>query len=328
MLDAARARGLIAPNDAMRFDVFGRQLVVERLGDRWVAFYQGPEGKRRPADGIVIPPDLLESEIGQYLDDLCHEWATRKHPTVRRLEPQAAPKPLSLSNRPFFCSWSGGKDSCLALHHAVRQGGKPRRLLTMLTEDGEHSRSHGLPRALLEAQARSLGVPIVFRAASWEDYEAVFVDALRELRADGIEAGVFGDIDLDPHREWVERVCGLADILPVHPLWQRERRGLLAEFIALGFQATIVVLNEDKLARRFLGKAIDAETVAELEEAGVDAAGEQGEYHTVVTAGPLFSTAIPLEIRGRIQREGYWFLEVETCSRTETQRRRGKTESV
>lgn len=297
----------------MRFDVFGRQLIVERQADRWAASYLGAEGKRRPADDIVIPPDVLESEIGRYLDDLCHEWATGRHPAVRRLEPQAIPKPLPISNRPFLCSWSGGKDSCLALHHAVRQGGKPRCLLTMLTEDNERSRSHGLSRALLEAQARSLGVPIVFRAASWEDYEAVFVDALRELRADGIEAGVFGDIDLDPHREWAERVCGVAGILPVHPLWQRERRGLLAEFITLGFQATIVVLKEDKLARHFLGKAIDGETVAELEEAGVDAAGELGEYHTVVTAGPLFSTAIPLEIKGQIRREGYWFLEVETA---------------
>lgn len=214
--------------------------------------------------------------------------------------------------RSFLCSWSGGKDSCLALDQAVRQGGKPRRLLTMLTEDGERSRSHGLPRALLETQARSLGIPITFRAASWENYEPVFLGALRELRMEGIEAGVFGDIDLEPHREWVERVCGLAEILPVHPLWQRERRGLLTEFINLGYQATIVALKEDKLEPRFLGRMIDMEALAELEGARVDVAGEEGEYHTVVTAGPLFSAAISLKAKGRIRREGYWFMDVET----------------
>ena len=216
-----------------------------------------------------------------------------------------------LADRPFFCSWSGGKDSCLALHHAIRQGGKPRFLLTMLTEDGRTSRSHALPKGLLEAQARSLGIPIVFRAASWGDYEAVFVDALRELRAEGIEAGVFGDIDLEPHRAWVERVCGLAGMTPVHPLWQMERRELLGEFIALRFKATIVVLNENMLAPEFLGRTIGPETIAALEEAGADAAGERGEYHTVVTEGPLFSTAIPLTVRGRHRQEGYWFLDVE-----------------
>ena len=105
-----------------------------------------------------------------------------------------------IHNRPFFCSWSGGKDSCLALYHAIQHGGKPQCLLTMMAEDGTQSRSHRLRKAPLEEQARSLGIPIVFRSVSWENYEAVFVSALREFRESGIETGVFGDIDIDSHR--------------------------------------------------------------------------------------------------------------------------------
>ena len=216
-----------------------------------------------------------------------------------------------IHDEPFFCSWSGGKDSCLALYHAVQHGGRPQCLLTMMAEDGMKSRSHGLPKTLIQEQARSLGVPIVFRSASWENYEAVFVSALHEFREKGIEGGVFGDIDIDSHREWVKRVCALADIRPFHPLWKRERRELLAEFVDLGFKATIVVLKSNKLGKEFLGKTIDRKTIAELEKAGVDASGELGEYHTVVTAGPMFSSGILLKRKGQLLHDGYWFLEVE-----------------
>ena len=216
-----------------------------------------------------------------------------------------------IRNQPFFCSWSGGKDSCLALHRSIQNGGKPKCLLTIMAEDGMKSRSHALPKVLLENQARSLGIPIVFRSASWEEYEDVFLSTMREFRKAGIETGVFGDIDVDSHLEWVRRVCSIADITPFHPLWKRNRRELLDEFITLGFRAIIVVLKDDKLGSEFLGKIIDSETIAELENAGVDASGELGEYHTMVTAGPIFSSNILLKTKGPIHHAGYWFLNVE-----------------
>ncbi len=101
----------------------------------------------------------------------------------------------SISGRPFFCSWSGGKDSCLALYHAIENGGNPHSLLTILSEDGATSRSHALPKPLIEKQARSLGLKPVFRSASWKQYEAEFIAALQEFKRSGIEVGVFGDID-------------------------------------------------------------------------------------------------------------------------------------
>ena len=112
-----------------------------------------------------------------------------------------------LAGRRFFCSWSGGKDAYLALQRAVAAGG-PAALVCMLHEDGRVSRGHGLPLALLEEQAAALGIPLVTRATSWDAYEATFVPLLQELRAQGVEAGVFGDIDLQAHRDWVEGVCG------------------------------------------------------------------------------------------------------------------------
>jgi diphthine-ammonia ligase len=217
----------------------------------------------------------------------------------------------SITGLPFFCSWSGGKDSCLALYHAIQNGGKPHSLLTILSEDGVTSRSHALPKSLIEEQAKSLGLQPVFRSASWQQYEVKFISALHVLKKSGIEMGVFGDIDVDSHREWVRRVCGVAGIVPVHPLWKRNRRELLEEFIRLGFKAQIVVINEQKLDKNFLGKTIDAQTVTEIEEAGIDASGELGEYHTVVTDGPMFSSKVEIKTEGQEHHEGYWFLKVD-----------------
>ena len=217
----------------------------------------------------------------------------------------------SITGRPFFCSWSGGKDSCLALYHAIHSGGNPHSLLTILSEDGASSRSHALPKRLIEKQARSLGLQPVFRSASWEQYEEEFISALKEFKRSGIEVGVFGDIDVDSHREWVRRVCGAAGIEPVHPLWKRNRRELLEEFIALGFIAQIVVINEQKLDKHFLGNIIQPQCISDMEEAGIDPSGELGEYHTVVTNGPIFSARVEVKVNIQEYHEGYWFLKMD-----------------
>ncbi|MBI9051769.1 MAG: diphthine--ammonia ligase [Anaerolineaceae bacterium] len=217
----------------------------------------------------------------------------------------------SMNMQPYFCSWSGGKDSCMSLYRAMQEGSKPEYLLTMLTEDGLRSRSHWLPKVFLEAQARSLGIPIVFRSASWQDYESEFVAALRAFRKEGITAGVFGDIDGESNRAWVHKVCAETDISPLQPLWKEDRQKLLDEFIGLDFKSTIVVLNDKKLGKEFLGKVINAETVAELEQAGVDVCGELGEYHTVVTAGPIFSEELVIQAKRKVHHAGYWFLDID-----------------
>jgi diphthine-ammonia ligase len=232
----------------------------------------------------------------------------------------AAPAPLTtpaaswegaaeLAGRKFFVSWSGGKDAYLALQRAVAAGGRPAVLVCTLQEDGRASRGHGLPLRLLEAQAAALGIPLVTRATTWDEYEAAYVSVLHELREQGVEAGVFGDIDLQAHRDWVENVCDVSGLGCHLPLWQEPRRRLLDEFLGTGGTATIVAVDQSKLGPEFLGLVLDEGVIARLEAVGADACGEEGEYHTMVTAGPLFSAPVPLAWQGREERDGHWVLK-------------------
>jgi uncharacterized protein (TIGR00290 family) len=216
----------------------------------------------------------------------------------------------SIKSKPFFSSWSGGKDSCLALYRAIKAGGVPEYLLTMMTEDGERSRSHGLKLSLLQSQAEAIGIPLVVKNASWDEYEEVFLSTIKDFGERGITNGVFGDIDLEDHIRWVDRVCSSAKIKPFEPLWKQERKILLDEFISLGFKAIIISVKESLLGKNFLGKEIDEGIIRELEESGVDASGEEGEYHTLVIDGPIFSSSIAPGDKGIISINGYSFLDV------------------
>lgn len=220
----------------------------------------------------------------------------------------------SLKNRPFFSSWSGGKDSCLALYRAIQAGGEPKCLLTMFTQEGERSRSHGLSKAVIRAQAESLGIPMILKATSWQEYESNFLDALREINDSGIKLGVFGDIDLIPHLRWVEQVCEKGGVTAVEPLWMAPRRELLNEFISAGFLSTIVAVKDGVLNADFLGRTLTMELVEEFEALGIDASGEKGEYHTVVTDGPIFSARVGLEAGEKVLRDGYWFLDLHLAA--------------
>ena len=212
---------------------------------------------------------------------------------------------------PVFCSWSGGKDSALALHEAARAGAEPRLLVSMMVEGGERSRSHGLSREVLAAQAEAVGLPIEFGAASWSGYEAELIRVLEaSIAAGGPIVGVFGDIDMQDHRDWVERVCGLVGAEARLPIWQRDRRAVMDELLDTGFRAVIVAVRDGVLPKELLGVMIDAEVVAAIEAAGADAAGENGEYHSLVVDGPLFERPLAVEAGERSLRDGVWFTDV------------------
>jgi len=215
----------------------------------------------------------------------------------------------NIRNTDFVCSWSGGKDSCLALYRASRVG-RPVQLFTMLDESGTRSRSHGLPPALLRAQAAALGLPLATGAATWENYEAEFIAALRRFEAADVRAAVFGDIDLEEHGAWERQVCAAAGLQACLPLWRNDRRELVTEFLDLGFRAVIVAVQEVKLSPRYLGRELTPELLAELEAEGVDLCGENGEFHTAVLDGPLFRQPVRLQ-RGEVRsQQGYSFLAV------------------
>lgn len=214
-----------------------------------------------------------------------------------------------IGEKRFVSSWSGGKDSCLALWRAMQSGSVPQGLLNMLDESGERSRSHGLSPAVLQAQAEAIGLPLYTASASWQRYEQEFVLALERCKALGIEMAVFGDIDLDDHRAWEEKVCASAGLIPCLPLWQQKRLDLVREFTAAGFSAQIVVVNTDLISEHYLGEAFNTVLIDRMLADGIDPCGEAGEFHTVVTGGPLFQHPLHLAERARHRQQNYVMLE-------------------
>ncbi|MTD31494.1 diphthine--ammonia ligase [Planomicrobium sp. YIM 101495] len=211
----------------------------------------------------------------------------------------------------FIMSWSGGKDSALAYYRAVMEGHVPVALFTMFERDGSRSRSHGLPPEVMKAQAERMGLPLVTGQADWEGYEQEFIRQLKLFRSEGIDMGVYGDIDLEDHRSWVESVSGEADIGVYHPLWAEARRDLLLEFIEEEFKAIITVVDTSRVGESFLGRAFTVQLIEELEALGIDACGEEGEFHTMVVDGPIFVEPVPVEF-GEVRTEGnYRMLDVK-----------------
>lgn len=208
-------------------------------------------------------------------------------------------------------SWSGGKDSALALHRIRQQGVEVVGLLTMFDPDTGTSRSHGLPPGLLRDQARCLGLPLHAGHADWDGYEAEFKRCLGALMEEGIEAAVFGDIFLDRHREWVERVCAEVGCRPLQPLWGACTDSVAEEILGLEVEARVCTVRLDRVDREWLGRPYDRTFLGTLQDLGIDACGEHGEFHTVALWGPGFRER--LRVQSALVREagdhGHWHVQ-------------------
>lgn len=213
--------------------------------------------------------------------------------------------------KPFITSWSGGKDSALAFYRAVQQGHVPIALFTMFEEDGKRSKSHGLKKQILEAQAERMGLPLVIGQADWAGYEKEFIRHLQHFKEQGIEMGVYGDIDLQDHLDWVEKVSKQAELDVLHPLWQEARRSLLEELVEEEFKAVITVVDTARVGEEFLGRVFTRELIEELEALGIDACGEEGEFHTTLVDGPIFVEPLPVEFGDIVRNGQYAMLEVK-----------------
>jgi uncharacterized protein (TIGR00290 family) len=198
-------------------------------------------------------------------------------------------------NRKAFCSWSGGKDSCLALNRAIKNGYEITHLLTMFDETGERSRSHAVSIEVMQAQAESLGLKLIAPVASWQDYEKVFIEELRKLKSQNVEAAIFGDIDLQAHRDWEERVCAAAEIEAVLPFVERKpsrfSQRISGERFSLGRH-----LHKRKISAERILRARFRRAIRQGFTEGVDACGENGEFHTFVFDGELFKNPVPYKI--------------------------------
>jgi uncharacterized protein (TIGR00290 family) len=207
-------------------------------------------------------------------------------------------------------SWSGGKDSALALQ-ALRQDPSVRvtGLLTTITTEYDRISVHGVRRSLLHEQARRIGLPLfearIAPKSANEDYEAAFLAALTDIRRAQPDVShiAFGDLFLEDVRAYRERQLAATGWTPLFPIWGGETSALARRFIADGFEARLVCVDTTQLDASFSGRAFDSSLLADL-PASCDPCGERGEFHTFVSAGPVFDRPIPYECGERVLRDG------------------------
>jgi diphthine-ammonia ligase len=214
-----------------------------------------------------------------------------------------------------FVSWSGGKDCCMAAYMAGLQGFSLQYLVNMVTQDGLRSSSHGISAACIKLQAEAMQIPILQNPATRESYESVLTGAMARLKAEGVETGIFGDIDFNAHREWIDRVCGQAGITPLLPLWLKNQEQLALGFIEAGFTSIIVAVRADLLGPEWLGRVFDAMFLKDLAAFNRDITpcGEAGEFHSLVINGPLFKKRLEITKSAVERRDNHWFFNILKC---------------
>jgi len=200
-------------------------------------------------------------------------------------------------------TWSGGKDSAMALHELKASGAyEVLALLTTVTEQYDRVSMHGVRTSLLERQAESLGLPVekvyLGADASNEEYEARMRDKLVYYQARGVASVAFGDLFLADVRQYREENLFRVGMKGLFPLWGRDTSEVARSFIGLGFKAVVTCVDSSQLDGAFVGREFDERFLAELPPT-VDPCGENGEFHSFVYDGPLFRGAIPYK-RGEI----------------------------
>jgi uncharacterized protein (TIGR00290 family) len=206
-------------------------------------------------------------------------------------------------------SWSGGKDSALALQ-ALRAdpGVKVIGLLTSVTRDYDRISIHGVRRSLLEAQVERLGMPLfeidLEANCTNEAYEAAFHRAFEDIRTEFPQVShvAFGDLFLEDVRAYRERLLAKTDLEPLFPIWGQNTATLAQRFLLDGFRARVVCVDTTQLHESFAGRAFDEQFLLDLPP-GTDPCGERGEFHTFVSAGPIFSSAVDYHVGDKVLRD-------------------------
>jgi uncharacterized protein (TIGR00290 family) len=211
-------------------------------------------------------------------------------------------------------AWSSGKDSAFALHEVRRAGAfDVVGALTTVTETFGRVSMHGVREEVLQAQLGAAGlpmlrVPIPFPCPN-EIYEARMEEALAAAKADGVTHVIFGDLFLEDVRAYREAKLAGTGITPVFPLWARPTAALAREMIAAGVETYLACVDLKRLPREFAGRKFDHALLAEF-PAGIDPCGENGEFHTCVVAGPMFSRRIPVALGDIVEREGFAYADL------------------
>ncbi|WP_340084797.1 diphthine--ammonia ligase [Siminovitchia sp. FSL H7-0308] len=193
-------------------------------------------------------------------------------------------------------SWSGGKDSCMALHKLVEGDKKVACLVTTVPQETGRTFAHDEEIGKMKAQAEALDIPIEFIHCSYDTYNEDFLKHLLDLKTKyELNAIAFGDIYLEGHREWGEKLATAAGIQALYPLWMEESMMLdaLNQFIKLGYKAEVIKVRGDMLPQDWVGRILDKRFIEEIsKKADICPMGESGEYHTFVFDGPLFKERV------------------------------------
>jgi uncharacterized protein (TIGR00290 family) len=213
-----------------------------------------------------------------------------------------------------FISWSSGKDSAYALHEARTAGlAEVVGALTTLSEAYDRVAMHGVRSSLLDRQIAALGLPalkvMLPSPCSNEIYEARFAEACERLKEQGVRHIVFGDLYLQDIRAYRERQLAALGMSAVFPLWRRDTAALARTMIASGLVAHLVCVDPRRLDRAFAGRRFDQELLEDLPRE-VDPCGENGEFHTLVSAGPMFAAPIAVRVGEVVERDGFVFADV------------------
>lgn len=221
-------------------------------------------------------------------------------------------------------SWSSGKDSAWALHQLrLNPQVKVCGLLTTVNAEFDRVAMHGVRRSVLEAQADAAGLPLWDIPLPWPCSNAVYeermAEACRRAVSEEIDAIAFGDLFLADVRAYRERQLAPTGLEPLFPLWGIPTDRLAREMIAGGLRARITCVDTKQLPAAFAGRAFDADLLRDLPE-GVDPCAERGEFHTCVTAGPMFNAPIALEPGEIVDREGFVFADFRLAEMLEKAR--------
>ncbi len=227
-------------------------------------------------------------------------------------------------NKTYF-NWSTGKDAALALHHLLQdENFSIDKLVTTINAHYQRVTMHGLPVSLLQKQTQALGIPLQIielpEQPSMTDYETIMHTALNKLKTEHFTHSAFGDIFLEDLKKYREDNLSKIGISTVFPLWKKNTKALITEFLDLGFKAVIVCASAKYFSEDFVGKTITKSLIENLPK-DVDPCGENGEFHTFCYDGPIFKSPIPFTIGDKVYREydtpnaknektGFWFCDL------------------
>ncbi|MCB1505393.1 MAG: adenine nucleotide alpha hydrolase [Hyphomicrobiaceae bacterium] len=213
----------------------------------------------------------------------------------------------------IWLSWSSGKDSAWTLHRLRQEGRSVAALFTTVNQAFDRVAMHGVRRDLLEAQAAAAGLPLVVIDLPWPcsnaDYERIMAEFMVRAKRDGVTHMAFGDLFLEDIRAYREKNLAGSGIAPLFPLWGLATDKLAQDMVSGGLTARLATIDLAKLDRTFAGRCYDAALLREL-PAGIDPCGENGEFHTFVTGGPMFSRSVAVVPGEVVTREGFAYADL------------------